>query len=135
MALQFVRCSITFCFLFFSVIVFFSGFCPVKHLSVNPICHQIFTPARHLLTFSQARTVHPGLTVLRPLLLLSMPPEPTKGKLKRKASRREIEEYRFDGGHAREIEQKRNNGQISCAECRRCDHRACYALMPFHILT
>ncbi|KIJ65371.1 hypothetical protein HYDPIDRAFT_110415 [Hydnomerulius pinastri MD-312] len=72
-----------------------------------------------------------------------MPPEPTKGKLKRKTSRREIEEYRFDGGHAREIEQKRNNGQISCAECRRlkikcdkqipcqsCQRRGCAALCP-----
>ncbi|KAH0836884.1 hypothetical protein J3R83DRAFT_8685 [Lanmaoa asiatica] len=72
-----------------------------------------------------------------------MPPEPTKGKLKRKASRRDIEEYRFDGGHAREIEQKRNNGQISCAECRRlkikcdkqipcqsCQRRGCAALCP-----
>ena len=71
---------------------------------------------------------------LHPPLLLSMPPEPSKGKLKRKASRREVEEYRFDGGHAREIEQKRNNGQISCAECRRCDHRACYAHIPFPTL-
>ncbi|KAF8448743.1 fungal-specific transcription factor domain-containing protein [Boletus edulis BED1] len=72
-----------------------------------------------------------------------MPPEPTKGKLKRKASRKEVEEYRFDGGHAREIEQKRNNGQISCAECRRlkikcdkqipcqsCQRRGCAALCP-----
>ncbi|KAF8553012.1 hypothetical protein OG21DRAFT_1597855 [Imleria badia] len=72
-----------------------------------------------------------------------MPPEPTKGKLKRKASRREIDEYRFDGGHTREIEQKRNNGQISCAECRRlkikcdkqipcqsCQRRGCAALCP-----
>ncbi|KAI9571978.1 fungal-specific transcription factor domain-containing protein [Boletus coccyginus] len=72
-----------------------------------------------------------------------MPPEPTKAKLKRKASRREVEEYRFDGGHAREIEQKRNNGQISCAECRRlkikcdkqipcqsCQRRGCAALCP-----
>ncbi|KAF9224214.1 hypothetical protein BS17DRAFT_780653 [Gyrodon lividus] len=72
-----------------------------------------------------------------------MPPEPTKGKLKRKTSRKELEEYRFDGGHAREIEQKRNNGQISCAECRRlkikcdkqipcqsCQRRGCAALCP-----
>ncbi|KAH7922072.1 hypothetical protein BV22DRAFT_1037878 [Leucogyrophana mollusca] len=73
-----------------------------------------------------------------------MPPEPTKAKLKRKSSRREAEEsYRFDGGHAREIEQKRNNGQISCAECRRlkikcdkqipcqsCQRRGCAALCP-----
>ncbi|KAG1747737.1 fungal-specific transcription factor domain-containing protein [Suillus paluster] len=72
-----------------------------------------------------------------------MPPDPTKGKLKRKSSRREGEEFRFDGGHAREIEQKRNNGQISCAECRRlkikcdkqipcqsCQRRGCAALCP-----
>ncbi|KAH7909940.1 fungal-specific transcription factor domain-containing protein [Hygrophoropsis aurantiaca] len=77
-----------------------------------------------------------------------MPPEPTKAKSKRKSSRREAEEsYRFDGGHAREIEQKRNSGQISCAECRRlkikCDkqipcqscqasssRRGCAALCP-----
>ncbi|OAX35675.1 hypothetical protein K503DRAFT_773227 [Rhizopogon vinicolor AM-OR11-026] len=72
-----------------------------------------------------------------------MPPDPTKGKLKRKSSRREGEEFRFDGGHARDIEQKRNNGQISCAECRRlkikcdkqipcqsCQRRGCAALCP-----
>lgn len=72
-----------------------------------------------------------------------MPPDTTKGKLKRKSSRREGEEFRFDGGHAREIEQKRNNGQISCAECRRlkikcdkqipcqsCQRRGCAALCP-----
>ncbi|KAG1738523.1 fungal-specific transcription factor domain-containing protein [Suillus lakei] len=72
-----------------------------------------------------------------------MPPDTTKGKLKRKPSRREGEDFRFDGGHAREIEQKRNNGQISCAECRRlkikcdkqipcqsCQRRGCAALCP-----
>lgn len=72
-----------------------------------------------------------------------MPPDTTKGKLKRKASRREGDDFRFDGGHAREIEQKRNNGQISCAECRRlkikcdkqipcqsCQRRGCAALCP-----
>ncbi|EGN96940.1 hypothetical protein SERLA73DRAFT_75787 [Serpula lacrymans var. lacrymans S7.3] len=72
-----------------------------------------------------------------------MPPEPTKAKLKRKSSRREVEDFRFDGGHAREIEQKRINGQISCAECRRlkikcdkqipcqsCQRRGCAALCP-----
>jgi hypothetical protein len=55
-----------------------------------------------------------------------MPPDTTKGKLKRKSSRREGDDFRFDGGHAREIEQKRNNGQISCAECRRCDLRTIF---------
>lgn len=72
-----------------------------------------------------------------------MPPDTTKGKLKRKSSRREGDDFRFDGGHAREIEQKRNNGQISCAECRRlkikcdkqipcqsCQRRGCSALCP-----
>ncbi|KAH7891022.1 hypothetical protein F5I97DRAFT_1798533 [Phlebopus sp. FC_14] len=74
-----------------------------------------------------------------------MPPEPpaSKARLRRKTSRREPEEYRFDGSHAREIEQKRNNGQISCAECRRlkikcdkqipcqsCQRRGCAALCP-----
>ncbi|KAG1774346.1 fungal-specific transcription factor domain-containing protein [Suillus placidus] len=72
-----------------------------------------------------------------------MPPDTTKGKLKRKSSRREGEDFRFDGGHTREIEQKRNNGQISCAECRRlkikcdkqipcqsCQRRGCAALCP-----
>lgn len=72
-----------------------------------------------------------------------MPPDTTKGKLKRRSSRREVEDFRFDGGHAREIEQKRNNGQISCAECRRlkikcdkqipcqsCQRRGCAALCP-----
>ncbi|KAG1816497.1 fungal-specific transcription factor domain-containing protein [Suillus subaureus] len=72
-----------------------------------------------------------------------MPSDTTKGKLKHKSSRREGEELRFDGSHAREIEQKRNNGQISCAECRRlkikcdkqipcqsCQRRGCAALCP-----
>ncbi|KAK0236242.1 fungal-specific transcription factor domain-containing protein [Armillaria nabsnona] len=48
-----------------------------------------------------------------------MPAEKTK--LKRRASRREVDEFKFDGTHARELEQKRNrdNYQVSCAECRR----------------
>lgn len=41
-----------------------------------------------------------------------MPPEPTKAKLKRRASRRDPEEYKFDGGHARELELKRSRGEI-----------------------
>ena len=48
-----------------------------------------------------------------------MPPVPTKPKQKQKAGRRDVEGFGFDGGHAREVEQKRNTGQISCAECRR----------------
>ncbi|PPQ72964.1 hypothetical protein CVT24_000166 [Panaeolus cyanescens] len=39
-----------------------------------------------------------------------MPAEPTKAKLKRKSSRKEIDEYRFDGSHGRELELKRNRG-------------------------
>ncbi|ESK94884.1 hypothetical protein Moror_14051 [Moniliophthora roreri MCA 2997] len=72
-----------------------------------------------------------------------MPPEP-KAKLKRKSSRRELEsEFKFDGGHARELEIKRSRGEVSCAECRRlkikcdkqipctsCQRRGCAALCP-----
>ncbi|KAL4061907.1 fungal-specific transcription factor domain-containing protein [Scleroderma citrinum] len=67
---------------------------------------------------------------------------PPVTKSKHKVGRRD-EEFSFDGGHAREIEQKRNNGQISCAECRRlkikcdkqipcqsCQRRGCAALCP-----
>lgn len=39
-----------------------------------------------------------------------MPAEPTKAKLKRRTSRRDIDEFKFDGSHAREIELKRNRG-------------------------
>ncbi|KAI6096910.1 hypothetical protein EDD16DRAFT_1499936 [Pisolithus croceorrhizus] len=72
-----------------------------------------------------------------------MPPVSTRPKLKHKSSRRDLEELGFDGSHAREIEQKRNSGQISCAECRRlkikcdkqipcqsCRRRGCAALCP-----
>jgi len=39
-----------------------------------------------------------------------MPPEP-KTKLRRRSSKRELEsEYKFDGGHARELEVKRSRG-------------------------
>ncbi|KIK69750.1 hypothetical protein GYMLUDRAFT_521243 [Collybiopsis luxurians FD-317 M1] len=71
-----------------------------------------------------------------------MPPEP-KTKLKRRSSRKEVDEYRFDGGHARELELKRSRGEVSCAECRRlkikcdkqipctsCQRRGCAALCP-----
>lgn len=40
-----------------------------------------------------------------------MPAELTKSKLKRRTSRKELEEYRFDGTHGRELELKRNRGQ------------------------
>ncbi|KAF8065083.1 hypothetical protein FPV67DRAFT_1501416 [Lyophyllum atratum] len=68
-----------------------------------------------------------------------MPPEP---KIKR-SNRKEIFEPRYDGGQARELEEKRNRGEISCAECRRlkikcdrrvpcqsCQKRGCVALCP-----
>lgn len=72
-----------------------------------------------------------------------MPPEP-KSKLKRRSSKRELEsEFKFDGGHARELELKRSRGEVSCAECRRlkikcdkripctsCQRRGCAALCP-----
>ncbi|KAJ8509272.1 hypothetical protein ONZ45_g8546 [Pleurotus djamor] len=73
-----------------------------------------------------------------------MPVDPTtKSKLKRRSSRREIDECKFDGTHARELEMKRNRGEVSCAECRRlkikcdkripcqsCQRRGCAALCP-----
>ncbi|KII83074.1 hypothetical protein PLICRDRAFT_47428 [Plicaturopsis crispa FD-325 SS-3] len=73
-----------------------------------------------------------------------MPVEPSQSKLKRRASRKELEDaLRFDGGHAREIELKRNRGEISCAECRRlkikcdktipcqsCIRRGCATICP-----
>ncbi|KAJ7600992.1 fungal-specific transcription factor domain-containing protein [Mycena floridula] len=72
-----------------------------------------------------------------------MPAEPTRAKLKRRSGRRDPEDYRFDGGHARELELKRNRGEISCCECRRlkikcdkqipcqsCQRRGCSALCP-----
>ncbi|KAF9060968.1 fungal-specific transcription factor domain-containing protein [Rhodocollybia butyracea] len=71
-----------------------------------------------------------------------MPPEP-KVKVKRRSSKRDVEEYKFDGGHARELELKRSRGEVSCAECRRlkikcdkqipctsCQRRGCSALCP-----
>ncbi|KAI6149927.1 fungal-specific transcription factor domain-containing protein [Pisolithus tinctorius] len=72
-----------------------------------------------------------------------MLPVPTKPKLKQKSTRRDLEELKFSGSHARMIEQRRNSGQISCAECRRlrikcdkqipcqsCRRRGCAALCP-----
>ncbi len=38
-----------------------------------------------------------------------MPAEP-KTKLKRRPSRRDADEFKYDGVHARELEQKRNRG-------------------------
>ncbi|KDQ62020.1 hypothetical protein JAAARDRAFT_123795 [Jaapia argillacea MUCL 33604] len=74
-----------------------------------------------------------------------MPADLTKPSTSRsrRASRKETEEWRFDGTHAREIELKRSRGEISCAECRRlkikcdkqipcqsCQRRGCAALCP-----
>ncbi|KAF7431245.1 hypothetical protein PC9H_006967 [Pleurotus ostreatus] len=43
-----------------------------------------------------------------------MPVDPsTKSKLKRRSSRRDIDEFKFDGTHARELEMKRNRGASS----------------------
>ena len=47
------------------------------------------------------------------------PAMPVDSRQKRRLSRRDESDYRFDGVHAREVEQKRNRGEISCAECRR----------------
>jgi len=38
-----------------------------------------------------------------------MPPEP-KSKIRRKSSKREVEDFKFDGLHIREIELKRSRG-------------------------
>lgn len=44
--------------------------------------------------------------------------------------RRDTEDVKYDSSHAREIELKRSRGEISCAECRRCDHRILSFLSP-----
>ncbi|KAI5987122.1 hypothetical protein EDD15DRAFT_1512307 [Pisolithus albus] len=72
-----------------------------------------------------------------------MPPVPTKHKSRGK----DVEEFGPESSYAREIEQKRNSGQISCAECRRlkikcdkqipcqsCQRRGCAALCPNGVL-
>ncbi|KAF5316367.1 hypothetical protein D9619_006871 [Psilocybe cf. subviscida] len=75
-----------------------------------------------------------------------MPVEPTQKKLKKRSSRKDLDEHsslRFDGTHGRELELKRNRGEVSCAECRRlkikcdkqipcqsCQRRGCSALCP-----
>ena len=43
--------------------------------------------------------------------------------------RRDAEDVKYDSSHAREIELKRSRGEISCAECRRCDHRTLPLIM------
>ncbi|KAH6901766.1 hypothetical protein BKA70DRAFT_1308535 [Coprinopsis sp. MPI-PUGE-AT-0042] len=70
-----------------------------------------------------------------------MPAEPTKAKLKRRSSRKDLGDFGFDGTHARELELKRTRGR--CAECRRlkikcdkqipcqsCVRRGCVTLCP-----
>ncbi|KAI6099373.1 hypothetical protein EV401DRAFT_2093454 [Pisolithus croceorrhizus] len=72
-----------------------------------------------------------------------MPPASTKPKLKHKPSRGDHEELEYDRTRARETEQKRIRGQMSCAECTRlkikcdkripcqsCRRRRCVALCP-----
>ncbi|KAG5635134.1 hypothetical protein H0H81_012333 [Sphagnurus paluster] len=45
-----------------------------------------------------------------------MPAEPTQAKLKRRSSRKDFDDSRFDSAHARELEQKRNRGSLSTGE-------------------
>ncbi|KAI0820265.1 fungal-specific transcription factor domain-containing protein [Trametes gibbosa] len=60
-----------------------------------------------------------------------MPPDPSKAAVaaaaarRRNTLRRDQDDIKYDSTHAREIELKRSRGEISCAECRRCesDHR------------
>ena len=40
----------------------------------------------------------------------TMPVEPTNAMLKRRISRRDLDEYQFDGSYARELELKRSKG-------------------------
>ncbi len=47
--------------------------------------------------------------------------------------RRDTEDVKYDSSHAREIELKRSRGEISCAECRRCDHRIPLPLYPYSL--
>lgn len=50
-----------------------------------------------------------------------MPQDPSKHHQdRRRLSRDPISAVRQDGMFSREIEMKRNRGEISCAECRRC---------------
>lgn len=46
----------------------------------------------------------------------------------RRNVRKDQEDDKLDTTHNREIELKRSRGEISCAECRRCDHRTALAL-------
>ena len=59
--------------------------------------------------------------------------KPVLATKSRRPSKKELDEDRFDSAHAREIELKRSRGEISCAECRRCDqsHRTVLTLYPY----
>ncbi|KAF9021021.1 hypothetical protein BDZ89DRAFT_252400 [Hymenopellis radicata] len=73
-----------------------------------------------------------------------MPVDPSTTKLNRKARRRgAVDAFNFDSALAREIEEKRSRGEVSCAECRRlkikcdkqvpcqsCQRRGCTSLCP-----
>lgn len=69
----------------------------------------------------------------RPLSRALMPVDhsrPTSTR-QRRPGRKDVEEDKFDSSHTREIELKRSRGEISCAECRRCDHRTCSHLSTY----
>src|SRR6266403_4020728 len=50
----------------------------------------------------------------------TMPLDPSKHQDRRRLARDPVAAIRQDGMFSREIEMKRNRGEISCAECRRC---------------
>lgn len=62
----------------------------------------------------------------------SMPADHSKSNpatRNRRPVRKDVEEDKLDTSHVREIELKRSRGEISCAECRRCDHRTSRGLI------
>lgn len=70
----------------------------------------------------KSNSYQPKTLVSAPSLLSpsrSMPAEPTKAKLKRRSSRKDLDEYRFDGSHGRELELKRNRGAFQLLRRRR----------------
>ncbi|KAF8235392.1 hypothetical protein L208DRAFT_1433902 [Tricholoma matsutake] len=84
-----------------------------------------------------------AVSATRDFPISSQMAEPTKTKLKRRSSRKDLEDYHLDGGQTRELEQKRSREQVSCAECRRlkikcdkkipcqsCQRRGCATLCP-----
>ena len=56
-----------------------------------------------------------------PVDLSKHPAQPASTPRTRRPTKKDADEDRFDSTHAREIELKRSRGEISCAECRRCD--------------